>query len=154
MKKALGIGALVLIVWAGLFGQTPPKNETAATKNENSTLPPAELTEEQKIQAAAAKAKKEADEIRWTRDVLAIRQLRKGMKNPDSFKLEEVLRMRDGTLCVTYRATNSFNAVIPGQSVITKDTILSSGADKFQQVWAKSCAGKTGEDLKSIRWAL
>ena len=37
------------------------------------------------------------------------------MKNPELFVLSTALEMDDGTLCVMYRATNSFDAIVPGK---------------------------------------
>src|SRR5262249_4993740 len=104
---------IVGLVLANALGQSGNRAVSQPAKNE--PQPKAEPTPEQ-----------QADEARWRRDVLAIRQLRSNMKNPDSFKLEEALRMDDGTLCLTYRATNSFNAIVPGRAVIADNKISTS----------------------------
>lgn len=93
-------------------------------------------------------AKRKRDEI-FTKQVLAVRQLKAGMKNPDSFKLESAVVTDDGTLCVFYRATNSFNAVVPGYATIRKDRIYTGN-----EQWSRHCAGKTGEDKTYLRQAL
>lgn len=87
-----------------------------------------------------------ARERQFQRDVLKLRALRASLKNPASFELVSVGRMADETLCVTYRGTNSFNAI-----VTERKPILSSG-----QIgeWRKHCAGKSGEDVSHIRRAL
>jgi hypothetical protein len=77
------------------------------------------------------------------------------MKNPASFKLEQASRMKDGTLCLSYRATNSFNAIVPGRAVISKTTIATSDDEsRFVPLWNKLCANKSGEDISYIRRAL
>jgi hypothetical protein len=95
------------------------------------TRPP--QTEEQK--AAAEKAR-----IQWEYAVLAVDQLKQSMKNPANFTLDQVLRMNDGTLCIKYRATNSFNAIVPGYAVIRQNRISTEGWDRY-------CAGKSGEEF-------
>jgi hypothetical protein len=68
------------------------------------------------------------------------------MKNPDSFELEEALRMDDGTLCLSYRAANSSNTIIPGRAVISMGSTITSAADReqFDPIWSKFCGNKTG----------
>lgn len=107
-----------------------------------------ELTAEQK----SAEAAKEA---RFQSDVRAVRALKAGMKNPDSFTLESALQMDDGTLCVTYRATNSFNAIVPGHAVVTGGKITTSdGGNSFVAIWNARCGSKRGVDVKHLRMAL
>lgn len=102
-----------------------------------------------------AKARKAAEEARWVRDVLVIRQLRSSMHNPNSFTIESALRMDDGTLCLTYRATNAFNALRLGRAVIDAKRIATSDdPDRFSGVWNRLCANKTGTDISYIRRAL
>jgi hypothetical protein len=132
-----------------ISGQGSSKPEPATT------APLAELTPEQKAEEAAKKAKAAAEEAQWRAAVLAVRQLRSSMKNPDSFKLEEALRMDDGSLCLSYRATNSFNALVPGQAVITKKAFVTSDTrDRFAPVWNKHCANKAGAVVTHMRHAL
>jgi hypothetical protein len=76
------------------------------------------------------------------------------MKNPDSFKLEQTLRMADGSLCFSYRATNSFDAIIPGHAVYASGKLAISGNPQFAANWAKYCSGKSGDDLDTIAYSL
>lgn len=101
------------------------------------------------------KAAKAAEHAKWVEDVLAVRALRRSMKNPDSFKLEEALKMDDGSLCLSYRATNSFNAVIPGQAIIWANGVATSDQGRlFIRRWSEQCANKAGRDITYIRRAL
>jgi hypothetical protein len=59
--------------------------------------------------------------------------------------------MKDGNLCISYRGTNSFNATVLDRAVIDPKTVAGSTEDA---VIAKYCAGKTGEDISSIRHAI
>lgn len=92
---------------------------------------------------AAAKAKQEAE---FQSVVSKVRALKASSKNPASFEIESVILMDNGTLCVRFRATNSFNALVPDAKAITvKDTFGD---------WNKECAGKTGTDYKRVRQAI
>lgn len=147
MKIFVGIIVLVVLLYA--VANTRDKTTTEA--------PPVrrELTADEKARKAEMDAKKREEDAQWTREVLSLRMLRKAMKNPDSFKLEEAVRMADGALCVTYRGTNSFNAVVPGRAVVLKTGIASSDdRDGFPKIWNKHCAGKSGSDVSYIRQAI
>jgi len=101
------------------------------------------------------KAKKEAGDQRWASQVSLVRALRSSMKNPDSFKIEEAVELDDGTICITYRATNSSNAVIPGQAVLSlKGQSVTSDDRRFGARWNATCAKKSGRDIMHIRTAL
>lgn len=90
-----------------------------------------------------ADAKKEADFQDAANKIRALKQV---MKNPDSFELVEAVRIPGGTICVIYRATNSFNAKITEHKAIT------SGAKVVD--YATACHGKTGDNISSVRHAL
>jgi tetratricopeptide (TPR) repeat protein len=124
-----------------------PKNEEFKKKREAINKQLQAMVKEQK----AEKTKKATDEKQWTKEVLLISVLRTKMQNPASFQLERALRMKDGILCITYRGTNSFNATVPGRAVIDTKT---TGASTGEEAWSKYCAGKTGEDISSIRHAI
>ncbi len=146
MKGFLGvialIGALYLVI-------------TQTEKPAPAPVVRTELTPEEKVRKAEVDKKKAEEDARWTREVVSLRVLRKSMKNPDSFKLEDAIRMASGALCVTYRATNSFNAIVPGRAVVLKDRIATSDdGDKFPVTWNRHCGGKSGEDVSYIRRAI
>lgn len=123
------VGIVVVGGFAAIFSSTP--------RQETKRADPAE---------AARKAK---DDAEWVRQVLAVRQLRQGLKNPGSFRLETAIKMPDGHLCVFYRATNSFNAIVPGHAVISATAIQTSVA-----AWNQFCGGRKGTDLTYIRNAI
>jgi hypothetical protein len=110
--------------------------------------------EEAKNEKAAAEARKTpeqraaeaARETEFQNVVARLRALKASTKNPASFELVSATLMNDGTLCAEYRGTNSFNAVVPGQTAIT-----SAGA---VVPWNKHCAGKSGRDFLFARQAL
>lgn len=98
---------------------------------------------------------KEAREKEFQRYVAAARGLRASMKNPASFELVKASRVKPGTLCLTYRATNSFNAVVPGQAVFAGEkAAMSDHGGNFVAMWNKHCAGKGGEDWTYIKLAM
>lgn len=106
------------------------------------TQPVIQATPEQK----ATKLKKETE---FQRVVLGAILLKTRMKNPDSFKLETATMMKSGFICYEYRATNSFNAVVPGTFVVASKVASQEAKD-----WNKYCAGQSGTDYTSARQAL
>ena len=151
--------ALLLSSWlVGAFDAPKSANQSSPdipVPAVSAPVAPIELTPEQKAEQVAKKAKEDADNAKFARDVAAVRQLKSSMKNPASFDLEEAIRMDDGTLCVSYRARNSFNAVIPGEAVITKDRIYSSDKrSSFVAQYNKLCANKSGRNMRHIRAVL
>ena len=63
-----------------------------------------------------------------------------------SYELVDAALMDDGTLCATYRGTNSFNAVITENKAIAKNLKIVE--------WNRFCAGKSGTDMKYAQQAL
>lgn len=90
-----------------------------------------------------------AAERQFQADVMALRALKSSLKNPASFDLVKAVRLDGGVLCVEYRATNSFNAIIASTAVVTGGKIDSSfGA------WNRLCANKVGRDISHARLAV
>jgi hypothetical protein len=117
------------------------------------------LEGEQKT-ASAAKAKAEADadkklrQARFEEGAVYAVALKKGMKNPDSFKLESVRRTGDGVFCFEYRAANSFNAIIPGKALFGAGRAATSDqGTSFAPLWNKFCT-KSSEDFDTIVYAM
>lgn len=112
-----------------------------------------------KIKAAQdeMKARDEAEKVASNAKFqVAIRgaiALRETMKNPDSFKLEQVMELPDGSLCYTYRAANSFNAIIPGQASYSPLKTAVSGSSAFPMLWSNKCKGY-GAEIKNVAYAL
>lgn len=79
----------------------------------------------------------------------AVIALRNGMKNPKSFELVSAHMMSGRTLCVVYRGTNSFNAVITSHYVVSPSVSSDS-----KTAWNKHCAGQSGINYDHIRHAL
>ena len=87
------------------------------------------------------------NEARFQLAVLAAKQLKAAMRNPDSFKLSKVITLEDGTSCFEYRGQNGFGGMNVGQAVVTpKGRLVTSEGSGFSSVWNRSCAKKTGED--------
>jgi len=90
-----------------------------------------------------------ADQQRFNEEVGALIYIKGQMKNPASFELVDFIRTPADTLCITYRGTNSFNAVITQRHVIN-DTTNSDTAD----AWQAHCAGRSGKDVSKAKYAL
>jgi hypothetical protein len=130
-------------------------SDPAKWKAELSRRVEATRAAEAKAEAAAAARKAEKDESnrRFQAAVQGAIALREAMKNPDSFSLETVIRHADGSLCYTYRAANSFNAIIPGSAVITPTAGAASGDPAFAKLWNQHCKGY-GEEIANVGYAL
>lgn len=121
-----------------------------------------ELALKEKIKnEMAAKAAAEAKQTAAEADAKAVavagaKSLMAAMKSPDSFQISDVTYVESGSICYTYRARNSFNAVIQSNAVIdsqAKDPkILTSDRDgnRFVSVWNKKCASKSGKDWTDL----
>ena len=90
-------------------------------------------------------APKERDDPSLSRATAATIALRKAVLNPDSFVLEEVLGMRDGSFRYLYRAQNElFGGINREHAVLPKKA---STVDHSDAAWQHYCANKTGADL-------
>lgn len=131
-RLAIGVAGLFAIgIAASLFNTPSRAPEPVASKS------PTQV---------AADAKKESQ---FQLVLLGAQALKQSMKNPDTFKLESAVMMDDGAICYEYRGTNSFNAVVPEQIVITE-----KGAKKDAATWNKRCAHKTGNDFSFVKTAM
>lgn len=90
-----------------------------------------------------------AKEAEFQAVVRGAASLKAAAKDPKSFKLESAIRMASGAMCYEYRATNSFNATVPGRAVFLSGVGSSNAAD-----WNKHCAGKTGTNYTHARQAI
>lgn len=130
----LGIGAVLVISMVKcISGQEENKSQAIADAQRIE----ASKTPEQRVQEKAEKTQKEAN---FQSVVSRLRALRDSTKNPKSFEIIDAILMDDGTLCTTYRGTNSFNAVIKEDKAIAKNMKIVD--------WNKFCGGKRGTDMK------
>lgn len=124
---------LVLVVGSCIFSGDRPTGTSTSTSTPKPPPSAADLAKEKEFRTVVAG-------LRW---------IKESMKNPKSFELVSA-RMIDGkALCIEYRGTNSFNAVVVNRRVIT-DAVNS---DKAKD-WNASCAGKSGTDYLYARNAL
>ena len=94
----------------------------------------------------AQESKKEAD----FQNVVRVAKWAKGRsKNPDSFTLTYGGITQAGTVCIEFRGTNSFNAVVPGRYIMSD-----SVSGDTVQLWNKHCANKPITDFSYARQAL
>jgi hypothetical protein len=123
-------------------------------------LADAARAERERVAAVQAKAKADEDaktrarEARFREGSIYALALKKGMKNPDSFKLETAIRMADGIYCFEYRATNSFNAIVLGRAFFGAGKVgTSDQGSTFSPLWNRYCA-RSGEDFDTIVYAM
>lgn len=128
---AFFIGVPLIVSIIGAFGSSP----SPTTASKPTPRPPPDPKAEARFQMAA----------------LGLRALKQSMKNPASFQLTNAIAIGDDTFCYEYRATNSFNAVVPGHFVWVPSAKVSS---ESAAAWNKHCANKTGEDITYVRQTL
>lgn len=83
------------------------------------------------------------------------RDVRAELKNQASFDLLAAVIQPNGSVCMTYRGTNSFNAVVPAQAVRPKRgkpywTSESNGAD-FRKQWASVCNAGGRDEARMVK---
>jgi hypothetical protein len=130
-KKSSGVLKKVIVLMIVIF----VIGKCSSYSQQSSSRKQAERTPEQ-IESDA----------KFSRDVGMLKAFSRTLHNPDSLKIESVIRLPDDSLCVEYRATNKFNALILSQLVILKDGKIG--------VWNTHCAGKSGVNITYIRTAL
>lgn len=136
--KAFGLLALGAVLVGIVVGTLPPDTPQPCDD-------PAACEEANKIayaNAAQNAAKNKEQDRQWAIDVIAIRTLRSALHNPASLQVEQVLRMPDASLCITYRATNAFGALVRQQAVIAPKAGASTGDARFVQLWNRHCGGQ------------
>lgn len=110
-----------------------PSEKSSASRSAPKTKSPEELRYDKNLKRAA----------------VAAQALRKSMRNPDSFVLEQALAMESNTICIEYRAQNGFGGMNRGRALLSADDkkLISDESDGFTGAWSKGCAGQTGDDL-------
>ncbi|MCK6401275.1 MAG: hypothetical protein L6Q74_05090 [Sphaerotilus natans subsp. sulfidivorans] len=115
----------------------------------------ARAAEQAAIEAAKSPEQREAEKkaaLQYEKDFqrtgAVARAVKSMMKNPDSYKLESATIMASSAVCIEHRATNSFNAIVPGYAVSPP------GSDKVYvnnaQIWDKHCAEKKGTEFAHL----
>lgn len=132
---ALGVGSCVV----GM-NQSEPGRELAQAKKAS-----IEASKSPAQKAAEAAAEKHRN-IEFKFSVMAAQMVKAGTKNPSSFELVDANLVEYGALCLVYRGTNSFNAVVTSNIAITRKFTIGS--------WNKDCAGKDAVGMRHIKQAL
>jgi ssDNA-binding Zn-finger/Zn-ribbon topoisomerase 1 len=104
-------------------------------------------TPEQRATEQAQKVKKEAE---FQRAVAGASALKRGAKNPESFKLDNAFITQAGAMCFSFFGTNSFNATVPGYAVEVAGKLRSDDPAS----WNKHCAEKTGQSYRHAGLAI
>lgn len=95
-------------------------------------------------------AREAADETRFKMTLALARQIKRGMRNPDSFVVESARANDDSTVfCMEYRGQNGFGGMNKEFVVVTA---ASTSQDAKQ--WNKHCTGAGMHDMLHIRQAM
>lgn len=81
--------------------------------------------------------------------VTVVQALKRSMRNPDRFKVDQVLLMKSGALCLRYRGENGFGGMDVERAVVSHNgkKALTSPDDGFSSLWNHECAEKTGSNI-------
>lgn len=144
--------ALLITAGAGIVVVTvmtlalSSRGDSAETKAKVAAAVEASKTPQQRAQDSAERAIKAGREADFQFAVRAAKGVKLGMKNPASFELVSATLIHTGALCMNFRGTNSFNAVVTQSAVVRRDFAMGD--------WSADCTGKAGQDMMLIRHAL
>ena len=141
MNKCIGLrGASLVCALAGvLLVGCGDKGEDKELTARITAQQEAQKTPEQKEADAKAAAAQAAENAKLIRMISEVRALREIAKNPKSFEFVSLMHVPKGDInCITYRATNSFNAVVTEH--------FAAGPDGKSKSWNAACAGQTAQD--------
>jgi len=132
VKKPISKALLVLIALTSILVYKC-SSETSEINAKRPAPPP----------KTAEQLEKEKKEIAENQAIqVKLRALKESTKNPDSFKLEQAIYTDAKILCVIYRGTNSFGAIVKEGKAITER----GGIGNFD----KQCRDKEGRSVRSL----
>lgn len=95
-------------------------------------------------------AREAADETRFQMALALARQIKRGMRNPDSFVIDTALANDDSTVfCMEYRGQNGFGGMNNEFVVVT-----ATGTSQDAKQWNKHCTRGGLHDMLHIRQGL
>lgn len=95
-------------------------------------------------------AREAADETRFQMAVALAKQIKRSMRNPDSFSIESALANEESTVfCMEYRGQNGFGGMNKEFIVVT-----AAGTSQDAKQWNKHCTKGGMHDMIHIRQAL
>jgi len=130
----LVVGILAIGLIGALTAKAPDTTKQAATDAAKTPAPPSKRDLQLRAGGAGALALKNAS------------------KDPETFELKAATVMADGTTCYSYRAKNSFGAMLAGDAVLTssgKILVHEKDGNAFVSVWNKNCTKAGGNDIAS-----
>lgn len=147
-RTSLFVKVLAVIAIPAVLYSVTRSNADSEKRSQAAAAKEAALTPAQKIARQAANDLFAANVARAQQ---AVDFLKTHAKNPDSLQLETVFATDAGAICIQYRATNSFNAVVPGVLVLPKDIkqVSQGTPTATAPAWNKHCANTNGRDMKN-----
>lgn len=129
--------ALVVAFLGGCEDKTKQLNELAIQRLEEQKTPEQKAEDAKRLaDRAIAEAVDKAMFSRMLNTAYAMRSI---AKNPKSFELVSIVHIKKtDTVCLVFRATNSFNAVVT-------ESVAANAAGKAVD-WNTNCAGQSGTD--------
>jgi hypothetical protein len=156
LAKLVAILLALIGVVAVVFQNQATKeaaDNAAAEAARVAALTPAQRAAEQKRATEEAALEKRYDAL-LTLALHGANDLRKSMKDPDSFKLDSALGIAsENVVCYEYHGKNSFGANVPGAAVLQvvgdKVRLVAREQDEslFVSTWNRRCAHKEGREF-------
>ena len=105
--------------------------------------------DKQRAEARAAKNKaKLEEEVAFQKALILARAVKHDAKDPQSVDFSKAFVTEDGTVALTFRAKNSFGALVINYAVLTKDGKAGVGPEeKIAPLWNKYATNKRGYDV-------
>jgi hypothetical protein len=141
--------SLITMIVGGLF-TIIVTSFVLSSINSTPSTPPKPVSAEDATKKAAAEADRNEA---FARASTGASQLKRRMRNPDSFVLEQAVAMKPGnSVCYLFRSQNGFGGMDRSKAVLTPDgkTLLLPDSANFEAVWKRECVKKAGEDLTRI----
>lgn len=125
--------ALALVTWITSLISAPPAI-APTTRTENPAPKPRDPDAEKKFQQEMNAG-----------DAVII--LKAAARNPDSFKLEKIVAMKDNVSCLTYRSQNGFGGMNRENALVMGRLLKIESSDGFRDGWNRYCTHKFGADV-------
>jgi len=151
-----GIFALIVVSCISAINSSDERRNAEATKEATrvAALTPDQRAAEVKA-AAAQKAIKDADEVKFQRALVLVLAVKESMNDPSSLEIIDASVTDAGAVAIEFRGKNAFGALIRNFAVLTPDGKAANGSkEKVAPLWNKHISGKPARDFtSSIRGA-
>ena len=77
--------------------------------------------------------------------------VKKNLSNPEGFKLEGVILMRNSTVCYSFSTQNGVGRLKHGAALLVgEENVMTNETEEFEDLWHDECEGMNGENLTAF----